>query len=55
MMTEDAPKMRKNPKSTKNGPSKEGTQNDDALRVPSSRRGEALPTGELCGDDEQPI
>ena len=52
MMIEDAPKMRKNGenlrKITKNGPNKEGNQNDDALRVPSSRRGEALPTGDLC-------
>ena len=35
-------------KMAKNGPNKEGNQNDDALRVPSSRRGEALPTGDLC-------
>ena len=35
-------------KMTKNGPNKERHQNDDALRVPSSRRGEALPTGDLC-------
>ena len=52
MMIEDAPKMRKNGeilrKSAKKTPNKEGNQNDDALRVPSSRRGEALPTGDLC-------
>ena len=31
----------------KNGPNKEGHQKVDALRVTPSRRGEALPTGDL--------
>ena len=37
-------------KNAKNGAKKEGKQNIDGLRVPSSRRGEALPTGELVKD-----
>ena len=43
----NAKKCEKLPKKAKKGPNKEGGKNIDGLRVPSSRRGEALPTGEL--------
>ena len=51
MMTQEAPKMRKKcekmRKMAKNDPKSEVGKKYGGLRVPLSRRGEALPTGEL--------